>query len=412
VTQDVVIVGAGLAGLSCAVELRRRGISARILESSDGVGGKVRTDVVDGFLLDRGFQVLLTAYPDTSRFLDYEALGLREFVAGAQIWSEGRFAKVADPTRHPTLAAQTVVSQVATVKDKLRLVAFRQSISSPTLTQVLDHPEVETHARLRELEFSPGIIRQFFKPFLGGIFLEQDLTTSSRKFEFVFRMFSLGAAALPQLGMGQISQQLAAHLDPDQITFGTTVTQVRDNKIELQDGTTLTPDVAVIATDARSAKNLLGQGSEYTASTEVVCLYYGAESSPVDGPWLVLNGSGYGPVNNLCVPNTVQPGYAPAGKSLVSVTVLRREYQNRPNLENLVRAQLSEWFGPMVQSWRHLATYRISNAVPLQAPPALSPPERSICLSDNLYCCGDHTGIASIEGAIRSGIRTAACICP
>jgi protoporphyrinogen oxidase len=188
----VLIVGGGLAGLCCGIELQKSHIPFKILEADDQIGGRVQTDVVDGFLLDRGFQVLLSAYPECRRMLDYEALKLRRFYPGALIWFEGKFHRITDPWRQPFSALKTVFSPIGTLNDKIRISRLRRKTTSGTLDSLFEHPETSTLLAIKEMGFSDGMINRFFKPFFGGIFLDRSLETSSRMLEFTFRMFSTG----------------------------------------------------------------------------------------------------------------------------------------------------------------------------------------------------------------------------
>jgi phytoene dehydrogenase-like protein len=403
--NPVVIVGAGLAGLTCAVRLQERGVPCVVLEKSDCVGGRVRTHVVDGYRMDRGFQVLLTAYPRTQETIDYGALALKAFHSGAQVRMNGKFYTLGDPLRHPSDAMATLLAPVGSLSDKTRMLHLRDKVTDVSVSSLLDRPEVTTDQRLREFGFSEKMVRQFFKPFLGGIFLEPNLVTSSRKFEFVFRMFSLGEAALPALGIQAIPQQLLNRLRPDVVRTATAVREINDDCVLLENGGRVDYSAVVIATAPLEAARLRGR-SEGFRNASVTCLYYAADRSPVKGPWLVLNGEGSGPINNLCVPSELHANYAPAGKSLVSVTVLGVS-EDEARLEAEVRKQLSEWYGEEVSKWRHLRTYAIPEALILQEPPALETVKKPVQLSERLFLCGDYLSITSIEGAISSGLRAA-----
>ena len=201
-TTDAVIVGAGLAGLACGCELAQRGLSCVLLEASDGVGGRARTDQVDGFLLDRGFQVLLTDYPEAKRLLDYPALQLQSFEPGALVRINGKFHRVSDPWRRPSEAMSTLMAPIGSVSDKLDLGKLRAKLSGDSQEDP-QAGQISTMQYLRDFGFSSAMIDSFFRPFLGGIFLERELLTSSRMFEFVFRMFSSGEASPSQSRHGR-----------------------------------------------------------------------------------------------------------------------------------------------------------------------------------------------------------------
>ncbi|MGB7344114.1 MAG: FAD-dependent oxidoreductase, partial [Pirellulaceae bacterium] len=189
-SSDVIIIGAGLAGLTCASQLTKAGRSVTVLEATDRVGGRVRTDVVDGYTMDHGFQVLLTAYPACQKILDYPALRLQKFDSGALVRNNGRFAILSDPWRQPTKAIQTALSPVGSLGDKLKIAKLRAASSRGSLDDLYARPHQPTIDRLQSDGFSAAMIDQFFRPFLGGVFLEESLATSSRMLEFVFRMFA------------------------------------------------------------------------------------------------------------------------------------------------------------------------------------------------------------------------------
>ncbi len=408
-TYDVLIVGAGLAGLGCARELHRHGVSYKLIEASDGVGGRVRTDVVDGFRLDRGFQVLLTAYPEAQRVLDYDRLDLRSFYDGALVRFDGAFHRVADPTREPLAAPKTAFSPIGTLADKLRVLKLRQAVRGPALGALWERDEVPTRTALAErYGFSEVMLRRFFEPFLGGILLDPDLEASSRAFEFYFRMFSEGDTAVPALGMQQIPEQLAAGLDEHSVQLNTRVQRARPGAVTLETGSTVEAPAVVVATDGPELAYLLDD-FDPPASRSVVCLYYAAADAPTDDPVLVLDGEQGGPVNNLTVMSNVSPHYAPQGQALVSVSVVGNPAQTDAEVEAAVRSHLRRWY-PEAAAWRHLKTYRILHAQPDQTPPALSPPARPARLHNGLYLAGDHRTNASINGALVSGRRAAEAV--
>ncbi len=318
---DVIVVGAGLAGLCCARELHAAGLEVLVLERGDAPGGRVRTDEVDGFLLDRGFQVLLTAYPEARRALDYERLGLRPFENGALIRRDGGFARIADPFRHPLQALRGLRDAPGSLPDKLRVARLRRRLSRFSLNELLTAPQVTTAEALRREGFSSDLVDAFFRPFLGGVFLDPSLETSSRLFAFVFKLFSEGEAALPAAGMQAIPRQLAEGLPAGDLRFGATVESAAPGEVVLAGGERLTAPAVVVAADGPEAARLTG-AVEAPAARAVTTLHYAAERSPVGEPVLVLNGEGRGPVNDLCVPSDVAPSYAPPGAALVSATVL------------------------------------------------------------------------------------------
>jgi phytoene dehydrogenase-like protein len=407
---EVLIVGAGLAGLCCARRLGELGIPYQICEASDDVGGRVRTDCVDGFLLDRGFQVLLTAYPEARRVLDYTTLDLRPFYPGALVRFNGRFHRVADPWRQPIDAFTHIFSPIGTLWDKCAVVRFRHRVRTGSIDELLQRPETTTHAALINAGFSDVMIERFFRPFFGGVFLDRELRTTSRMLEFVFRMFSLGEIAVPARGMGAIAQQLASRLPTETIRLQTRVKGVQEGAVFLDSGERIRPRATVLATDGAIAAQLLGT-QVVLPSQKVTCLYFATPKTPLAEPILVLNGDGQGLVNSLCVISAVAPTYAPPESALVSVTVLGDPAAGDQELETVVRSELATWFGHDVhQQWRHLRTYRISYALPQQYPPSQVSTDYPVRIRPSLFVCGDHYGTASINGVMESGRKAAEAV--
>jgi phytoene dehydrogenase-like protein len=400
---DVVVVGAGLAGLSCARELHRRGIEVVVLEASDGVGGRVRTDVVDGFRLDRGFQVYLTAYPEGRAALDHEALDLRPFEPGALVWWDGRFHRVADPFRKPGALWSTFRAPVGSPLDKLRVARLRSALRSMEPSEIVEaDDDRSTLEALRDLHFSDRMIDRFFRPLFAGITLDRALETSAKVFRFVFAMLSAGDAAVPAMGMGAIPEQLAAGLPEGAIHLGAAVESVDGRSVRVGGGLEHTARAVVVATDGPAAARLAG--IDEPASRGVTGLWFAAGEAPVADPVLMLDGEGRGPMNNVAVMSNVAPEYAPDGRTLVAVQALGMG----GGVASIVREELRRWFGLSVDEWELLAEHRIAHAQPDQRPPF--PGTLPSRLGDGLYVAGDHRASASINGALRSGRRAAEAV--
>lgn len=251
---DCIVVGAGLAGLACGRELGRAGRSVLVLEAADRVGGRVATDSVNGFRIDRGFQVYNDAYPEGRRQLDLAALRLGRFEAGALVASGGRLRRVADPWRNPVAAVAAVLSGTVGIGDALRTARLRRD-SLAALKAGLDPDapaaaaERTTAEELAARGFSPSFISRFFVPFFGGVFLEQRLETAAAVFLFDFAMFALGRACLPAGGMAAIPARLAAGLPEESLRLASPVRRVEPGRVELASGEVLTAGEVVVATD-------------------------------------------------------------------------------------------------------------------------------------------------------------------
>ena len=406
--EPVIIVGAGMAGLSCAVHLRAAGLNLRLIDSGDGVGGRVRTDVVDGFLLDRGFQVYLDAYPETGDLLDLEALDLRKFEPGALIFNGKRLKRLMDVFRRPASIWTSATAPIGGFIDKLRVGLMRSQILGSTLEQIANREDRKTESYLRGRGFSEAMIDSFFRSFYGGIFLESELRTSSRMFEFTFKMFGQGSATLPAKGMGEIPKQLAARLPPGSITLNQKVVSLDAHSVTLSSGEQIRGRAVVLATNAASVGSLLPDLRERMPEwRSVTNLYFCAPSSPINESIICLNGSGEGVVNNVCALTDVSPDYSPDERALISVSVLGLHPQEA--FPAKVRQELMGWFGECVAKWCHLRTDLIPEALPEQTPKAQKH-KLGYIQQKGIYVCGDHTTSASIEGAVISGKRAAEAI--
>jgi len=416
---DVIVIGAGLAGLACARDLAASGLRVRVLEASDAPGGRVRTDVVDGFRLDRGFQVLLTEYPEARRVLDFEALKLRKFLPGALVRQAGSFHRFADPYRELQKAVAFAFDPIVPMGDKLRVRKLRADCLKASEADLLAMPEETTREFLRRSGFTPAILERFFEPFFGGIFLERNLSSSARWFRWLFGMFSAGFAAVPELGMETIPQQMAAALPIDVVKCGAKVSTMKqtDNGwiVEAGEAGAFTAPQVVLAAREPDAKALLtGLRKPGAAPARVwnrtTTIYYAASAPPVDEPVVVLNGDGptAGPVNHLAVMSLVSSSYAPAGGHLICANIVGAAPEGDDAmalLEADVRTQMRRWFGSQVNGWGVLAGYPIAHALPMQTGFAGS---RSAPTDSGVILCGDYVGTASIQGALISGARAAA----
>ena len=407
---DVLVVGAGVSGLVAAVEFKRRGYSVLVLEASDDVGGRVRTDTVDGFLLDRGFQVLLTAYPEARRCLDYPALDLKEFEPGAIIRHNGKFHRVADPMRRLRKIFRSAFAPIGTPADKLLVAELRGELLGMEIDQILGEPEEPTLANLREYGFSEKIIERFFRPFLGGIFLDPELNTSARMFHFVYRMFAQGDGGNPERRDASDSPPTGITTGRGQHPLSCASTARVGRRRTTESGEELQAGMVVVACDPVHAARLLPEAGIRTAMRGVECLYFAAADAPIGDRYLVLNGEGNGPINNLCVPSVIAPGYAPPGHHLVSVTVLHPA-ASQDQLLHDVRQQLRDWFGENANAWEFLRSYHIEDALPDQSLEHGGVSMGAVRVSRGLYVCGDHRGTASLNGAMLSGRRAAEAIC-
>ena len=290
--------------------------------------------------------------------------------------------------------------------DKFRIAQMRQRALSGSLQDIFQQRETSTLQYLQELQFSQSMINRFFRPFLGGVFLDPELKTSSRLAEFVFRMFSSSSTSLPAEGMGAISKQMASRLQSGQLRTRSRVIAIQGDHLILESHERLDSKAIVLATNSSEAVKLVPELKPPKCHS-VACVYYATSEPPIRGPYLILNGEGSGPINNLCVLTQVAPSYAPSNQQLISISVLNPAPHTEMAIEQDVRGQLNEWFGSQVNHWRNLQTSIIQEAQPTQEPPTSSPYSSRSRLTKGVFICGDYRSTATIDGALLSGRRAA-----
>lgn len=406
--HHITVVGAGLAGLTAAIDLHDAGHAVALVDGADRPGGRVRTDRLDGFLLDQGFQVFNTAYPEARRLLDLESLGLGRFEPGALVRVDGRFHRLGDPLRRPRQLLPTLRAPIGTWGDKARVLRLRQRLRHrttllPADTDQLDEPLAR---HLDRLGFSSDMIDRFLRPLFAGITLDADLTGSSRVFEFVFAMLGAGEAAVPARGMGAIPKQLADRLPTDCMRLGTPVVAVDGTTVELASGERIDADAVVLATDADTAGALAGPGGDHppTSWRGVTTWWFAADRPPLPDPVLLLDGSGDGPIVDAAVMSNANPSYAPPGLALIAASAPTADPDQAPTAA--ARHQLARWY-PEAADWVLLRTDRIPHALPAAAAPLRLGSPR---LGRGRYLAGDHTHDPSINGAMASGRRAARAV--
>ena len=394
--HDVVVVGAGLAGLAAARQLTGAGLSVLVCEASDDIGGRVRTDEVDGFRLDRGFQVLLPAYPEVPKLVDVGRLDLRHFTRGVVVASDDRRTTLGLPrpgdllgfaVRHP-VDALAVLGWSA--RDVLAPDRVMRSVSSRSTAEEL--------ARWR---LSSATIEQVMRPFLAGVFLEPELSTSSRLFHLIWRCFLRGGGALPARGMQELPRLIAEPLPADTIRTSTPVEEVAADGVRLAGGERITARAVVVATDASTAARLV-PGVEEPVWHGGVTMYFSAPATPMAGPTLVLD-AGSGLLLNAVVLSEVAPRYAPHGRALIAASVPGTEAPT----EAQVRRRLGAIYRTDTSGWELITTYTIGHALPANPP---SKPLKSEIRFGPTYVCGDHRDTSSIQGALFSGRRAAKAV--
>lgn len=418
--MHVLVIGAGVAGLTCARALLRAGHRVSVLEAGDEVGGRVRSDRVDGFTLDRGFQVLFTAYPAARRQLSYHDLDLCAFDPGAIICAAGRRAVLTDPLRDhdPRAVLGAALTTALTPLDKLRTLALAAELRGQSIDELLAGEDTSTEEYLHARGFSQGAIDRFFRPFYGGIFLDRSLSTSAKCFKFDFKMLSDGETALPSRGMGDIGRQLALELrDAGSVRLGTRVEALvaegeRVLGAAVADGSRYEADAVVVATPAPEAARLSGLPAP-AAYVGTVNLYFAGAEPVYRGKKLLLNAEPDAFVNNAVQISNVALGYAPPGEHLLSATVVSVPPLDDEELFARALADLRRMLVGDAAAQRALAGYRPLRLYRIPYGQFAQPPGIHPGLPDNrsgrpgLFFAAEFTEASSINAAMISGEKCA-----
>lgn len=400
---DVVVVGAGLAGLTAAVRLQEAGLDVAVVERSDAVGGRVRTDLVDGFRLDRGFQLLNPAYPEAKRVLDLDALDLQPFLAGLMACTRDKRYSLGDPLRLPSSIPNSLTAPIGSMKEKLAFGTWVAGLglgSADPIREGEDRPLIE---ELRARGIGGALTDTVLRPFLSGVLAETELTSSQRMVSMLLRAFARGNPSVPALGMQAMPEQLAARLAAGTIHLDTCVTGLRAGVVDTAEGPIAAPAV-VCAVGGDVAVELGVPGSPMRPLTT---WWYAAAEPPSDRALLHVDAEPSlrrGPLANAVVMTAAAPAYSSDGRALVAATAVGRLPDAQPD----ARRHAGLLFGVDPTGWELLRTDVIEHALP--AHPAGQSLAQQVALGDGLFVCGDHRDTPSIQGALVSGRRAAEAV--
>ena len=401
-SPSIHIIGGGISGLIAARVLEEHGLSATIIEATDRLGGRVKTDVVDGYNLDHGFQVLLTAYPAAKKYLDFDALALQEFLPGSAIFKNGKQKIIGDPLRNLSLLIPTLFSGIGTVNDKLKILALNRRLKKKSIQNIFAEKEQTTLAYLENIGFSETIITDFFIPFFSGIFLENKLDTSSRMFEFVYKMFGEGNAALPKDGIQAIPKQLFEKLKNTTCVFNTKVKSVENGSIILESGEIIKSNFTIIATQASGlVSNLKNQATLWKSCDT---LYFEVTKREIRKPLIGLIAAPNALINNIFYHTSLQTS-ATATKELLSVTVIDRQNLTNKQLVAEVQKELKELCN--IDSCTFIKQYNIPMALPNLQDIQYEMLPSETRLTETIFLAGDTQLNGSLNAAMIAGERAA-----
>jgi len=397
--KNPIIIGAGISGLIAALELEKAGYNPTILEASDSVGGRIKSDNLNGLPADHGFQVLLTEYPEAQHYLDYEKLDLVKFLPGSLIFKKGKTQKIGDPLRNISFLWSTILADVGSVKDKWLTFKLSLALKKKNIDTIFAEKETTTKVYLQEYGFSDKMIRNFFQPFFTGIYLEDDLDTSSRMFEFVYKMFGSGHAAIPRPGMQAIPNQLASQLSKTLIRFNSSVDFIESNTVTLASGETISSEHIIIATDPgpilkKNNKDSLQWKSCYN-------LYFQTEKFIKKDPIIGLLPEKNTVVNNFHYLDDLFESKTENNKSVLSVTVVNNLQLSEKDLVKKVKSELQQHCN--IKTGELVKIFHIKKALPKINDLKYEPSKSSVILAPGIFCCGDYLANSSINAAMASG---------
>jgi phytoene dehydrogenase-like protein len=406
VEVDVVIVGGGLAGLAAARRLDRAGVDWLLVEAADRVGGRVATDIVDGWRLDRGFQVLNTAYPRVPALVDIEALDMRYFTPGVLVRRGSGLHRLENPLRDPLAAPQTLASGVGTLADRIKFAALATKCATWPVARLLQEPETTTQHALRKAGLSHRIIEEVLRPFLSGVFADRTLDTSSHVLAMVLRSFARGRIGVPAAGMAALPAAIAGPLPFPQLLVGARTLSVGPGLV-VTEGGEIRCRAAVVATDPVTASSLV-PALPTPDMHGLTTFYFGADHAPIDEPTLLLDGDRREIVANTIVLSNAAPEYAPAGRSLIAASVVGVSAPSGAS-EAVIRVELARMYGVPADDWDLIDVVTIPGALPA-APPVQGDLRKPVSVGDGLFVAGDHRDSPSIQGALAGGWRTAGAV--
>lgn len=404
---DVVIIGAGFSGLSCAYYLQQRGYSVKVVEVSSNPGGRARSDNMDGFILDRGTHFYHHSTTELKKIISLDKLKLKNIYPGYLLRYEAGFHLFTNPLYKTFDTLSTVFAPNASMADKMRLFGLYVKLKTLPYSTLVKENESSTFEYLSKNGFSSKLIDTLFRPLVAANIFDYNLQSSSRFSKVYLKSMFQEHVALPKEGIGAVAKLIAQKLKPETVLYNTKARKIEVNNVHCTNGKSMRIHAKYIVTACNpiDANLIIGKEVLSTECSHVSTLYFASEQAPISKPVVLLNGNASGLVNHIFVPSNLHPNVAPDGKHLIAVSVVKTHDLDDEELIETCMTELSEWFGLKVMDWTHLKTYHIKYAMPFK--PILDEVRYFKKVSEHVYACGDSLSVGSMEAALRSGRETA-----
>ncbi|NUM30950.1 MAG: FAD-dependent oxidoreductase [Bacteroidetes bacterium] len=401
--KKVVIIGAGIAGLSAGTYLKKTGkYDILFIEASNKPGGRIKTENIDNFILDNGLHLFFTANPYLLELLDIDKLNLKYFESGAIIMKNHSYRKIYDPLQHPKHLLKSIFSSICTLGDKIKIIKRRAELKSISFDKVFEKYEVKTSSILKKRKFSSLIIKNIFQPVFSQLFMENELTTSRRMFEFYLKLMADGKMAIPAKGTEEIPKQLASNFEKENFIFNTKAVEINENIVTLDNGEKIQADAFLIATEQNGFYSKIKNTEINNNQRGVTCFYFSANKRPYKEKLICFNANNPKLVSSMIVLTNISHHFAPHNKVLIAVNINGVSTIDENDLETEIKDEISKVFGSQVYDWQKIKSYKINNAIPNQDFVLGKRQASEIKISDNIYVCGDHLINSSLYGAMRS----------
>lgn len=402
---DVIVIGGGFTGLSATYYLQKCGLSAKLFDVSSRIGGRAKTDIVNGFVLDRGTHFYHHSTTELSKIININTLGLKNIYPGYLFRYQNDFLLYSNPLFKANDLFSTLFANNTSMKDKLKLFGFNMKLKTFSYSTITKQKDISTYQYFKNIGFTNQTIDSIIRPVVSSTIFDRNLQSSSKLSLLYLKSLFNDHVALPENGIGSIAETIAKQLQPASICLKSKVKRITKDGVEFTNGNILKAKAVIIATNAIDAKNIFPNVQISTESTHVSTLYFESDRAPASKPILMVNANNEGLVNHVFVPTTLHESYAPKGKHLIAVNIIKEHDLDDDELVAEAMLELTSWYGLQVKDWNHIKTYHIKYAMPFK--PILDDVKFTMHVEDNLFYAGDALSIGSMEAALRSGRETA-----